>query len=591
MHEEKHPSELNIFKQYRRAVGQATSTSRLSNKDWYREALDLNVQIHCYIKDGGGADCFLHVKSKNFYEPIGRLNARQLQNYDELEKFINQTLANGQAAKAKSIGVILYLADELSLASLGPEYEEKDEIPELRELITAAPKEVLEDKTVSIESHAWRVFPYTGAPDGQEFATAVAISRKYEGTLGAFREIGEEMNLPICTAALCAPLCALASVPLFSSADSSGAVTLFNYKEFTLLAFFNKACELMMLRYMPHSKGAAAPANIGPAVLATSTAYELEDPTIQIIPVFGQDVDNAVMSLQKSMKGSEIILVDIGDVNERRNLPESIPLEMVVATQYIDPEVFPLASNETFTSYETDGWQLQDFLAPSSEELEMMPNQKDIGLLKVGRIAVRLAAILLVAVVIYSGYTIWGNVSSEVWLHTPKKSGATVAMLDKEMNEYGHWDNLLKDRSKAWVNMELINQIIPTDSSVILSGVKHTVTQKPEQQNGKLGFEKAWIINGAANEKGLKHLQNISTREGVKIVFAKVAEITGNSAYLPDVGKRDITIKIKQKGNSRFNTINPTNPGDKLKNSFTMEIVQSFSGDDDMAISGFTKTN
>ena len=591
MHEEIHPSKLNIFKQYRRAVKQARSTSRLKNKDWYRDALDLGVQIHCYIKDSGGAECFLHVSETNVYARIGTLNPRQLQQYDELEKFVHKALFHEAAAKAKSLGIIIYLADELSLASLGPEYQDREEVPELRDLITASPKEVLEDKTVSIESHAWRLFPYAGATEGKEFATAVAVSRTYEGTLRAFREIGEEMNLPVRTAALSAPLCALASLPLFSSANNSGTVAILNYQEFTLLAFFNNNFDLMMLRYMPHSNGATVPVNIGPAILATSTAFELENPTIQIIPVFGQNVDTAVLSLQSSMIGSEIILVDIKDINRRRNLPQSIPLEMVVSTQEIDADVFPLASNETFMSFASENWQLQDFLSPSNEELEMSPNRNDIKLLKIGGIAVKLAAVILAAVILYSGFQVWGKVKSPAWLFEAKNSAATATMLGQELQQYNHWENLLKDRSKGWVSMELMSQMVPTDGSVILSGVNHSVSQKPEKHSQKLGFDKKWVINGLANEEGLKHLSAVATREGVKKLFTEVATSTGNSAYLPDEGKRDITVKLTQKTNNSYNSLAPKTLGDKLEYSFTILIVQSFTSADDMAIAGFTTSN
>lgn len=579
MTEEIHPSKLNIFQQYRRTVKFASTTSRLKNKDWYRDALALDVQIHCYIKDDGGASCFLHVVSSDFYEQIGTLNPSQLTQYSELEKFVNQTLFHEAAKRAKSLGIILYLADEMSIASLGPEHENPGDMNGLRTMMVDSPKKALDDKTVSVESHAWRLFPYAGASEGNEFATAVAVSRKYEDTLRVFREIGEDMNLPIMTEALCAPLCAIASMPWFSKTDRNGTVAVLNYDKFTLLAFFNSSFDLMLLRYMPHSNGAKVPANIGPAVLATAAAFELEDPAIQLLPLSGQDVDPAIISLQSSMMGSEIMLVDISEIMKKKNLPENTPLEMLVSTQKIDPAICPLAENETFSSYQDEEWHLQDFLAPSRKELELHPGAKDIKLLKLGRRAKMLAAVALVGVVLYSGFDVWKKMASPAWLHKPNNSASSTAMLNEKVKQYGHWNNLLKGRSKGWVSMELVTQMIPNDGSVILKEVDHQVTQKPEKDGKKLGFKKEWNISGLANDAGLKYLAEMNTRQGVQKLFSNVAKTTGNSAYLPSAGKRNITVTLEKKNNS-------ANPGSKMKYAFSMVITQTFASTDDMAIAG-----
>lgn len=586
MLEDTHPSELNLLQQYRRTVKLANTTSRLKNNDWYKDALELDVQVHCYMKDEGGADCFLHVRSTNHYAAIGSLNPRQLEQYEELEKFVNHVLSLDDCGRAKSLGVIIYIADEMSIASLGPEHQNPADLGELRGLMAESPKEVLEDKTVSLESHAWRLFPYAGAAAGNEFATAVAVSRRREDTLRAFREIGEQMNLPIRTAALCAPLCAVASLPWFSSADQNGTVAVVSYQKFTLLAFFNANFDLMLLRYMPHANGAAVPANIGPAVLATAAAFELENPGIQLLPVGGQDVEAAIVSLQSSMMASEIVLVDIKGIVASKHLPEGTPLEVLATTQDLDAEVYPLAANETFGSYKEDGWHRQDFLAPAREEIELHPAEQDMKLLKLGRRLKTVAAVLLAAVVLYSGFSVWRKMTSPAWMYQPKNTVTTAAVLGKQIQQFNHWENLLKDRSKAWASMELLTQMVPEDGSVILSDVSHRVVQKPEKGAQKVGLQKEWVVNGLMNEKGLEHLNRLSTREGIKKLFSDVATTTGNSAYLPDVGKRDITVTMKQLNNHKFNAVNPKNPGDKLKFAFKMTITQTFGSADDMAIAG-----
>ncbi|MBK1830352.1 hypothetical protein JIN77_06425 [Verrucomicrobiaceae bacterium R5-34] len=584
MPEEKHPSELNPLQLYGRAVKLATSTTRLKNGDWYNDALDLDVQVHCYMKDEGGVDNFLHVKSRNYYEKIESLNSHQLEQYEELEKFVQTTLSHEAAKGAKSLGIVFYLADELSIASLGPEHQNPGELQDLNSKMVESPKEVLEDKTVSTEFHAWRLFPYPGAAAGNEFATAVAVSRKREDTLSALRDIGESLNLPIRTAALSAPLCAIHALPWFSNADPKGTVSVFNYQKFTLLAFFNEHFDLMLFRYMPHPNGATVPANIGPAVLATATAFELENPKIQILPLSGADVDPAIISLQSSMMGSEIVLIDLTQVVRSRQLPDYLPVEILATTQELDEELSPLAANETFRSCIEEGWHTQDFLMPRPEELELSPSEADMKLLKLGRRLRTVAAMILGGVVLYTGFNIWTKIRSDAWMYKTKNTAATTAALGQQLKQYNHWENLLKDRSKGWVSMELISRIAPADGSVALSGVIHQVNLKPEPGAAQYGFQKSWTIDGYMNAKGMEHLSNIGTREGVKQLFTEVAEFTGNEAYLPDAGKRDVTVTFKRLNNPKFHPANPTKPEQRYPHAFKMTITQSFGSDDNMSV-------
>ena len=519
------------------------------------------------------------------YKAIGKLSAHQFEKHEELEKFVNEILSLEQAKGAKALAVVIHIIDEMSLATLSPDYQNREELLELRDLMSDSPKEALGDKTVSIETHAWKLFPYPGAADGNEFATAVAVSRKHEKVLKSFREIGEGVNLPIRTAALCAPLCALASQPLFSAVKDTGVITVVLYKKFTLLGFYNKSFELMLMRYMPHSNGANAPANIGPAVMATCTALELESPLIQLLPMCRQDVDQAIAALQSSMMGSEIVLVDSTEIMKGNNIPEDVPLEMLVSTQHFDVEHYALAGNETFGSYQTEKWHSQDFLSASREELEMYPGEQDMKFLKIGNGLKVLAAILLVSFIAYTGYNTWSKTKDPAWGYKTGKTSATVGALTKQMQEYEQWESLLKHRSKAWVSMELISRMAPNDGSVIFNNVAHKVTLQAGKKNAKkLGLKKVWSITGYMNEKGLNYLSNLSTREGVAELFQEVAVATGNSAYRTDTGKRDLTISLKQQTNSNAGNVGPKTPGTTLKYSFNLVITQTFESDDEMAI-------
>lgn len=586
MSEEKHPSELNLFQQYLRTVKLAKTTSRMKNPAWYQDALNLDVQVHCYLKSEGDLECFIYFKNLNTFEKIESLTQRQLQMADELENFINRVLQTEGAKKAKALGVIFYLADELSIAGLGPEHQNPVEIFNLRSQMIVDPTEVLDDKTVSSETHAWRLFPYPGAPAGNEFATAVAVSRKHDNSLKILREIGNARNLPIRTCALSAPLCSIASLPWYTTAKETGTIGVFNYEAFSVVAFYNKHADLMMVRYMPHPANGKYPANIGPAVMASATAFELESPEINVLSMVGNDVEGMVVSLQSSMMGSEIQLVSTVDVLKQQSVSEPISLEMVVATMDLDPEAFPVAANETFKTFKEEGWHLQDFLAPSQDELDMHPSREDMKLLRLGKNVKCIAALLLIGVLGYAGLTSWNKLRSPAWNYKTQNTEATTLSLKTQLKRYDHWNNLLMDRSKAWTSMELVSRLTPADGSVILKDVKHRVNQKAEPKAKKYGFKKVWVINGYTNEKGLRHLEAMSTREGIKKVFKSVANDLGAHAFLPDVGQRDITVNMVQRANPTYNTVSPANPSDRFRLAFTMTISQTFTSKDELALAG-----
>ena len=486
----KHPSELNAFQQYRRSVKVAKTTSRMKNLAWYQSPLELDVQIHCYINDGSGASCYLRVQSSGVFEQVAGLNSRQLEQRVELEKFIDSALEHEACRKAKSLGVIFYIADEFSLAGLGPEYRNPGELSDLRDKMHHDPEEVLDDKTISTDTHAWRLFPYAGAAAGGEFATAVAVSRRRSETLKTLREIGDEKNFPIKTSALSAPLCAIGLVPWFANASEDGSVCLFNYHTFTLMAFFNSHGNLMVLRYMPHANGAVIPANIGPAIQSTTTAFEMEKPDIFLVSMVGNDLVSFSSLLQESMLGASVLIVDPDQLLHTHGLPSGCPLECITITQEIDAEVYPLVENETFSALRDEAWYFQDFLTADQDEVDMYPDRADMKILKFGRRIKKIVAVLFMGTLFYSGYTISTKIKSDVWSHQPSDDKVEKNALTNALKSYQHWNNLLMDRSKAWVCLELVARMTPTDGSVVLKTVKHDVQLKKESNSPKVDFPK-----------------------------------------------------------------------------------------------------
>jgi len=583
-------AQLNLYQQYRRTTKLDKTTSRMKNKDWYRDALDLDVQLHCYVSNESEVGCYLHIKSQQHYEEIGQLNLQQLHKYEDQEVFIQEILARDSvvAAKPKSLGVIFYLADEISFAGLGPEYQDPDELLNLSEQLLDDPRAVLEDKTVSTETHAWRLFPYSGASDrGGEFATAVAVPRKLEPILANFRKVGNSTNFPIRTSALSAPLCAVASLPWCASVSPQGTVAIFNYSKFTLLAFFNNRCDLVMLRHVAHAQGASVPRNLGPIVFSAATSYELENPEVYILPMIGGDMQGVILSLQTSMKESAVMLVDSADILQSRGVTVPIPLEMMTTTHDLDPAIYPLAGNTTFKDFKQAGWTVQNFLTPSQEEQQSYPSAAAMLLLKISRLSKVAVALILAGILAYAGMDVAKKITSESWHFKKENSQAQLAGLQKKVSEYQRWDVLLTGRSKGWVSMELLSEFVPEDGSMVLTSANYK-SAKPSDKKVKHGIVKTWTISGKTTEKRYQELDaSYNTRDpkAMKELFRKVAESTGDTSYSPDVDGRKLSVLFSRKsaasGSSRSGGASEGFPI-----SFTLSVTLRYSKNDTVALTG-----
>jgi hypothetical protein len=339
----------------------------------------------------------------------------------------------------------------------------------------------------------------------------------------------------------------------------------------------------MMIRHIPHAPGARLPRNLGPSVFSFATAYGLEHPEIYVFPLAGEPMDGVIVSLQTALKGAQIMLVETADILQSRGIGVPIPLEMLTVTQELDASVYPLAGNTTFTDFKERGWPFQDFLSAGEIELSRIPDASAMKVLKISRWIKALAALLFIGVLSSSGYKVWQEVMSETWQYHPQNQQAKTAALNKKLKEYKTWDNLLLDRSKAWQAMELVSQMVPSDGSIVLKGVEYSIKKGESGKKKKAGFEKIWEIQGSCDDKGIQQFEDYNLRDGKKIaaLFTKVAALTGNQAYLPDVKGRDLVVKFSRatnrSGRGRSNV-------KRLPYQFSLTIVQSFSPDDIISI-------
>lgn len=587
-----HPSELNPLQLYRQASAILRGTSRASNDGWYRNPLDLDLQLHVRV-DGA------RVESRLFHSPTGtwkagpELNEEHIREPSELSSYAEQLLAIARKSGANALGVILHVADEFATTELKPELDNPGALGELRETIVLTPNEVLDDSSLSTADHSWRLIPYPAA-GSETIATAVTLSRHAAPFIEALRDYGIAKNFPIVTLSISAPLVALLSLPgIHRETLERPFIAVLPYELFTVLAFFNEHGDLLLLRTLQH-RGQRRPSNLRHAASTTAAALELAGPDIFVLPLAGEPDPQLGSDLEVVFENSRIREIDWEDTDYRSPEPGISP-EMVIAAKHRDEIESPLAESHTFSTLRTEGWATQDFLPIPTETAEVYPGRGEMKMLRAAR-WVRLGTIGAVLLCFgWIGLQLLDMVRKPEWTFKPQEAqvvNGKLSALRKEKQRIGHWDNLLEDRSKGWASMEMLARFFPERSGFLVRTFHHSANPESVPGQAKLGFVKQWRINGLAREDALETLADLNTREGISAAFAEIARITGNQAFRTDLKTRSIIVNIKTLENAGYKPKPPEEVTMRDETTypfiFDLTITQRFEADDPLAITSFT---
>ncbi|MBB81147.1 MAG: hypothetical protein CMN02_09175 [Roseibacillus sp.] len=571
-----HPAQLTTWQRFLQARRLHRETTRSRSLDWYREALDLECQLHLFLDEEDISEahvCFGREERKTW----ARVAAPSLQ---AGEQEVIEYLAGIRShfdSRMKSLGVILHVADEFAISDLARANECPEDLCDLSEKLVNEPKTVLEDHSDSVEDLSFRLFPYPGAKPGQQFGSAITISRRCQAYLRQIRSVGQALNFPIRTCALSAPLVTLAALPRLAQELPSGSFAFFfSYSSFSVIAFFTGGRELVMLRSVRHHEG-ITPSHVGRIVQTMAAALELPDPPIYTLPLSRSEKDSAAPELPGAVV-----------VDWRKNgwFDSGVPLE------FQGPSSLAFRNEEgaardvrTFQGMTESGWATQDFLPESRDEVELFPSRTEMKILRLGSATLRLGVAAVVLFLGWTGVRSLKIISDESWHQTGEVSREGNKVLSSEIRRYEQWSSLLADRSKAWVSMELVNQLFPDPESVILSEASHRV--RPEVAQNKdtsAGVVKDWTISGFSDTDALNHLTVISTTEGMGKVFDSIHLQTGNESFRTDLGSRTLLVNLLTSENKRFKPLIGKKPEERFAHNFRLTITQRITAEDPIAI-------
>jgi len=575
-----HPASLNVLQQFRQASALFKRTSRAGNADWYAQALELDYQLHIRI-DGASVASFYHDKSQDRWFDGPLLTESQINDPAAIGTCAAAILAHARSIGATSLGIVLHLADEFSIAELKPDFEDSGLLEELRDAAVTDPATILDDSSVSTETGSWRVIPYTASDNGA-IGTAVTVTRAHADFLEALRLLGEEENFPIITHAMSAPLVALMGIPqAVALAPDRAFVAILQYPPFTVLGFFNSRAELLLIRTQQH-RGQRRQPNLQRAISTTNASLELDDPDLFVFAL-GHDVDKGLLDdLKIAFAGCR---VEQASPPVLEGLPAWCPEPGISLAGDVPGD------SRTFAMLRGEGWSLQNFLPPPPEHLQLFPSRAEMRLLSLCRLGRVPVVAITLCVLAWAAMEVLEIIRKPEWtfdINTAATTQARLTRLHGERAEIDHLDNLLADRSKAWSSMELLAQLIPEDLGLRVRDFSHTVRPDSAPGQAKVGYVKEWKIAGLARREGVDYLQSLNTRDGISEKFEMIARLTGDTSYDPNLGNRTLVPNIRTQENSSFRQ----RPAEEISDlddttyplSFDLTITQRFESTDPLAL-------
>lgn len=579
-----HPTKLNALQQFRQACSILRETSRATLPAWYQEALELDFQLHIRC-DGTAVHTFFYNRPKNEWSAGTPLTEQVMADTEQTAAYAEQLLVYVRALKATSVGVILHIADEFATAELKSELNNPAALPDLREMAYNSPREILADSSVAADQASWRVLPYP-ATGAEVVATTVTISRRMDPFLAALRQVGESRNFPIISQVLSSPLVAIMGLPAaIEPVRGKPFVAILQYPYFTALAFFNEHSDLCLIRTLPH-RGLRRPPNLRQALITTVASLEFIDPDLFIFPL-GGDVDTRVEEdLKESFPESAV---------DTASFPTPSPLSPWIPEPALSIQVFPenqVENSHTFGVLRTEGWFLQDFLPARKEVIELYPTRNEMRMLRMFKLARIGVAALVLLVCAWFAAEIFSVTRRLEWKFNASEAPIMkqkLSVLTLERQRFDHWNNLLDDRSKAWVTLEATARLFPAKSGLLVKSINHSVRPDTAPGQAKVGFIKEWTFTGLARQDALGYLNSLNSREGIGARFSEIAKATGNMAFDPTPNTRTIVVNVKTQENSAFRLMPAENIDDSDEASyaytFYLTITQRFVSADPLAIS------
>ncbi len=594
-------SPLKVYLQTKQIL---KNTSRAKNPDWYKTAGEINLQWHIWVGSFSISSGIYNMLLNQWFDgpdlpPIsfdqddhGKPTGLDETSRNGVHDLLRRILATREfGEKAKSIGIILHLADSVRVRDLAPDFSTDSDLHGLNELLTTAPEVALGDESLDHDEGMWRLLPLPGAAEGARRSLAVQVSAQYRLIVEEFREYGTLRNLPVIVNVHSAPLEAMSVISkILPEIDHKNGVFLFHYESFTFLFATGPRKELLLVRPLLHRSGQhLTPAEITDVIKNTGALLNIRAPTITYISMAGMPV----VQINEILSGfrEEHASTTIHAINSRElEFLASIPdrrLEFWIASH--TPLAADLAPPVTFSALRKD-WAIQDFYGLARSEAVLIPSRSDLRLLQGSRWIQRVAVLVVLAFAGWTGADFIAKMRSDAWELDSVVAFSmenNVATLTKERREWDHWSNLLAKRSEGWLALESLLELFPDNAGVILKEVGYRVeaAYDVKEASKKLGLKRVWSLSGYANPEVATELPTLGSRTRMAELLNQMSEENYADYLSVKEDTRDVQVTLQQKQGAMPPSFEfPTKVSRHFRTAFELGITQSLSAEDSLAI-------
>lgn len=599
------PRELDPAALHRQASKIASKGSRGSDRNWYRQAHELDWQWHLFFD--GGRD----VVSATFHRPSGQwkqgpsIALMNLTTGEGAADFLEELRRGDFFPKApKAVGIFLHVGDEFALVPLRDGLLTADSPESALEMLHFSlledPTEVLMERDASPENTSWRLLPYWGAQGNQVRAAAVAVSRSREALLQSFIQHAEAMKMPVRVSVMAAPIEALAGLPNSSPGClDGGCLVLLPYLKFTAAFAINAAGNLVSCRSLIH-RSSALPVGLGDIVVGMSLAAELGTGAAPRVLVAGRSaqVQPLLDDLRTFSTRREPLRIES---IELENLPtlDALPerrLEWVAHGRTLEDLTqsagATCAESRTFQSLWTDLPLRGNFFNSQGID-QLYPSQRDLRLLQLGNLISVLLLVGLLSLAGYGFYTYYNASGQAFWklnAAQSQKVDAQLAALQKEKQAIETTRRMFQPRNHGWSTLEMLLRLFPEDSGIRLESVNGgSSTVRPTGKgSGKLGYTRTWQIRGLAMQESLDLLSRLNSSRELGEQFAAMAKGMDEPSFAADAG-RQLSVNLVLGKNPRHRESAATddfqpNAAELYPFSFELQISQTLPDSDPLSL-------
>ena len=516
---------MNLLTSYSRARKLKNTTSRHQNANWYKEARHHSEQLHYIVANDIDVLLFHYDLESNVWTKLSEFPKKEL-SADSFDQHITQVLEHITISPDTGVGIIIHQSHDFLLREGRHKYDECS-IDEINKLLLSTPEDVLDDPKAREAQLLMRAIPLSRSSKEQSTYLVGNLRPEMDPFLRKWRDYGQANNLPITSELFASPplLCSFISeLSREKASPKSASVILIVGKQLSHLSYFNAAGEPLFYRILHHF-GGNLPNQLAQTVDNTAAQLGLEN--YELFYTFASQDRSAKDSLEMKLS---LALGDLKLVDIDWNAPFFQRIELAMISH--------------FEQGHTPEHLFQSYINIEESEALAYPTETEMKILNVTDTIKKVAALVTILFLGYQAFLSTKMIRQEAWKFDPN----SLQALDTSVKHYQglqrkmHLDNsLLKDRSEAWENMELLSRAFPFSQGFLVKHFSYRTAPIYSPNMPNTGLVRTWEIRGNAKEESADRIAQLRNKDEIVKLFSSMER----PSFTPGMDSRNLIINLE----------------------------------------------